>query len=70
MTMYEVWMRTWETGEIDTVIYVRAESVDAAFNYCGRFRETHSAKTVLPEGEWLTEEVGLSKWTEEELEVA
>jgi len=57
MILYQVWMKTWETGATDTVIYLRAGSIDAAHSYCDRFRATHTAKTFLAEGEWIKDEI-------------
>ena len=68
MKMYEVWMRDNSTGNIDKVIYVRANSGDEAFEKTNCFYPAFSNKTVLPEGEWLTEEGGLAKWTEADID--
>ena len=57
MIMYQVWMKTWEAGVTDTVIYLRAVSIEAAYKYCYRFRATHAAKTFLTPEEWIKDEI-------------
>jgi hypothetical protein len=69
MTMFQIWLRSEETGATDTVIYIKAESIDTAFDYCNRFRPLLCAKSCFPEGWWIEDDGAKLFSTEEMLEI-
>ena len=69
MTMFQIWLRSEETGATDTVIYIKSESIDAAFYYCNRFRPLLCAKSCFPEGWWIEDDGAKLFSTEEMLEI-
>ncbi len=69
MQMFQMWLRSEETGATDTVLYIKADSVQTAFDYCNRFRPLFMAKSVFPEGAWIEDEGRKLFSTEEMLEI-
>ena len=69
MQMFQMWLRSEETGATDTVLYIRADSVQTAFDYCNRFRPLFMAKSVFPEDAWIEDEGQKLFSTEEMLEI-
>jgi hypothetical protein len=69
MTMFQIWLRSEETGATDTVIYIKADSIQTAFDYCNRFRPLLCAKSCFPEGWWIEDEGQKLFSTEEMLEI-
>ena len=64
--MFQIWLRSEETGATDTVIYIKADSTQSAYSFCDRFRPLLTAKSVLPEGAWIEDE-GVKLFSTEEL---
>ena len=69
MQMFQMWLRSEETGATDTVLYIKADSVQTAFDYCNRFRPLFMAKSVFPEDAWIEDEGQKLFSTEEMLEI-
>ena len=69
MTMFQIWLRSEETGATDTVIYIKADSIQTAFDYCNRFRPLLCAKSCFPEGWWIEDDGAKLFSTEEMLEI-
>ena len=53
---YQVWMRTWDTMEYVSPLYLTAESFDDAFNKMEIFRDKYQVKSCLAEGDHITED--------------
>ena len=69
MQMFQMWLRSEETGATDTVLYIKADSVQTAFDYCNRCRPLFMAKSVFPEEAWIEDEGQKLFSTEEMLEI-
>jgi len=50
---YQVWMRTWDTMEYVSPLYLTAESFDDAYDKMNIFRDQYQVKSCLPEGEHI-----------------
>jgi hypothetical protein len=50
---YQVWMRTWDTMEYVSPLYLTADSFDDAFNKLEIFRDQYQVKSCLEPGDHI-----------------
>ena len=53
---YQVWMRTWDTMEYVSPLYLTADSFEDAYDKMLIFRDKYQVKSCLPMGEHITED--------------
>ena len=52
---YQIWMRTWDTMEYVSPLYLTATSFEDAYNKMLIFRDQYQVKSCLPESEHITD---------------
>ena len=52
---YQIWMRTWDTMEYVSPLYLTPTSFEAAYNKMLIFRDQYQVKSCLPESEHITD---------------
>ena len=52
---YQIWMRTWDTIEYVSPLYLTATSFEDAYNKMLIFRDQYQVKSCLPESEHITD---------------
>jgi hypothetical protein len=50
---YQIWMRTWDTMEYVSPLYLTADSFDDAFNKMEIFRDQYQVKSCLAPGDHI-----------------
>jgi hypothetical protein len=52
---YQIWMRTWDTMEYVSPLYLTATSFEDAYSKMSIFRDQYQVKSCLPESEHITD---------------
>ena len=52
---YQIWMRTWDTMEYVSPLYLTATSFEDAYSKISIFRDQYQVKSCLPESEHITD---------------
>ena len=52
---YQIWLRTWDTMEYVSPLYLTATSFEDAYNKMLIFRDQYQVKSCLPESEHITD---------------